>query len=404
VSDPATPLIRTPLTALHEAAGAKLAPFAGWSMPLQFTGVLAEHQAVRDAVGVFDVSHLGTVWVTGPAATATIDRSFTADARALTDGTSRYALCTAEDGGILDDLLLYRLAAERWLVVPNAANTATVVARLRAVASEVAAEARPEVVEAAAADEPEPAGLAVGTALVDDASTAWAIVAVQGPRSHVTVREALDLDPTSLPYLGVGELPIGPGGPPRAVGHRVVVCRTGYTGEIGTELLVPAEFAAAVWESLTAAGATPCGLGARDTLRLEMGYPLHGSDLGPDVLPAEARSSWAVQLEDAAGEPRRFPGAVALAAAKATPPARRMLGLRSDGRRPLRAGCDVVRDGELVGRTTSGGFAPTLGVGIALASLDRDVELGDRVAVSIRGSEVEVEVVRPPFVDRDPRD
>jgi aminomethyltransferase len=398
--DPRTDAGRTPLLDRHLAAGAKLAPFAGWRMPLSYEGVLAEHRAVRSGVGVFDVSHLGTVWITGPAATRAIDRAFTADAFAIPDGGSRYALCTDEDGGILDDLIVYRLGDERWLAVPNAANTAVVVARLRATAAEVADEAAPQVAVAAAAADPEPAELAVGTALVDDASTAWAIVAVQGPRALDLLDEALGVDAVAVPWGGVAEVELGdevarPG--------RVLLCRTGYTGELGAELVVPAELAGGVWDALIAAGATPCGLGARDTLRLEMGYPLHGSDLGPDVTPAEARLSWAVQLTDQVGAPRRFPGAVAIAAAAATGPARRSWGLRAAGRRPLRAGSEVRRDGEVVGTTTSGGFSPTLEVGIGLALLEGSVTPGDTVEVDVRGTSVTAEVVRPPFVERDPK-
>lgn len=394
-------LLRTPLTALHEGAGAKLAPFAGWSMPLSFAGVVTEHTAVREDVGVFDVSHLGTVWVTGPAATATIDRSFTADAARLADGSSRYALCTAEDGGIVDDLIVYRFAATRWLVIPNAGNTAAVVDRLRSAAADVRAEATPAIVAAAAQDEPDPAGLATGFAAVDDASSAWAVLAVQGPRSPEVVHAALDLDLDALAWGAVAELAPGPGATAALVGHPLVVCRTGYTGERGVELVVPAEHAVATWTALLAAGAAPCGLGARDTLRLEMGYPLHGADLGPDVRPAEARLSWAVQAETVDGQPRRFPGAEAIAAAG--PPATRLLGLRGTGRRPLRAGCEVRAADRTVGRTTSGGFSPTLGVGIALAALDREIEPGATLTVDLRGAGVGVEVVRPPFVDADPR-
>jgi aminomethyltransferase len=394
------PLLRTPLTGRHEAAGVKLAPFAGWSMPLSFSGVVAEHEAVRTGVGVFDVSHLGTVWITGPAATAAIDRAFTADAHAIADGSSRYALCTDEDGGIVDDLILYRLGAERWMTVPNAANTAAVVARLRDAAAEVAAEAAPQVAAAAAGPDPDPADLAVGTALVDDASRGWAVLAVQGPRSLATIRDVLGVDASTVPWGGVVDADLGEQAPVRG---SFVLCRTGYTGEVGAELVVPAELAGPVWDALVGGGATPCGLGARDTLRLEMGYPLHGSDLSTDVTPAQARLSWAVQLTDAAGEPRRFPGAVAIAAAAASGPDRRLWGLKSAGRRPLRAGCEVRHGGEVVGTTTSGGFSPTLGVGIALASLNTSVQPGDTVSVDLRGSATEVEVVRPPFVDRDPK-
>jgi aminomethyltransferase len=396
----ASGLIRTPLTARHEAAGAKLAPFAGWLMPLSFAGVVAEHTAVRERVGVFDVSHLGTVWITGPAATTVVDRAFTADAHAIAPGGSRYALCTAEDGGILDDLIVYRLSERRWLTVPNAANTATVVTRLLEASAEVAEEAEPQVAAAAAAADPSPEDLAVATAVVDDASTGWAILAVQGPRSLDTLRDTLGVDAAAIGWGGVAEVQLGADLP---VQGRVVVCRTGYTGEVGAELLVPAELAVGVWDALMTAGVEPCGLGARDTLRLEMGYPLHGADLRPDVLPAEARMSWAVQLTDSDGEPRRFPGAVAITAAAATGPARRLWGVRTDGRRPLRAGCEVRRGDDVVGTTTSGGFSPTLGVGIGLAFLDAAVKPGDTVTVDLRGTAVDGEVVRPPFVDRDPK-
>ncbi len=184
---PVGDLRHTPLTRRHLAGGAKLAPFAGWAMPLSFEGVLAEHAAVREDVGVFDVSHLGTVWITGPAATAAVDRAFTADAAAIVDGASRYALCTDEDGGIIDDLIVYRLSASRWLTVPNAANTAAVVERLRRVAADLVEEARPAVAVAASSADPDPVDLAVGTVAVDDASTAWAVLAVQGPRSLETI-------------------------------------------------------------------------------------------------------------------------------------------------------------------------------------------------------------------------
>jgi aminomethyltransferase len=399
-TDDAPPLRRSPLAARHEAAGAKLAPFAGWSMPLTYAGVAAEHAAVREGVGVFDVSHLGTVWVTGPAAATVVDRSFTADAHAIPVGGSRYALCTAEDGGILDDLIVYRLSERRFVVVPNAANTATVVARLRQQVAAVGEEGRPAVATAAAATDPAPADLAIATAVVDDASLGWAVLAVQGPDALTTLERALGVDAATQAWGSIAEVTLGPGAP---VAGRIVVCRTGYTGERGAELLIPAELSLPVWDALVTAGAEPCGLAARDTLRLEMGYPLHGADLSPEVLPGEARLSWAVQLTDAAGEPRRFPGAVALTAAKAAGPAHRLWGIRTDGRRPLRAGCEVRRGDAIVGATTSGGTSPTLGVGIALATLEAEVSPGDEVTVDLRGTAVPGVVVRPPFVDRDPK-
>lgn len=365
-----TQLRSTPLTTRHEAAGARMAPFAGWTMPIQFAGTVAEHEAVRSDVGVFDVSHLGTVFVTGGDAQQAIAASFTNDPAALADGGSQYTLCCDERGGIVDDLIVYRLAADRWMTVPNAANTAAVVERLRQQAP----------------------GRDVH---VVDQSSDWAVLAVQGPRSLAVLGRALaslghPFDPMSVPYLGVATVPVAEA--------EVLLCRTGYTGEVGAELVVPAGSAPAVWDALLAAGAQPCGLGARDTLRLEMGYPLHGNDLSTSVLPGEARLNWAVKLDR-----DDFVGRDALQAAKAAGPSRRLWGLRGTSRRPPRTGMRVVLDGRDVGTVTSGSYSPTAGTGIGLALLDAGVEPGAQVAVDVRGTEVAFEVVRPPFVDRDPK-
>jgi aminomethyltransferase len=361
-------LRRTALTVTHEASGARLAAFAGWAMPMQFAGTIVEHEAVRSGVGIFDVSHLGTVWVDGPGAQAAIAAAFTNDPSKLADGDSQYTLCCDERGGIVDDLIVYRLGEERWLTVPNAANASAVVEVLRA---------------------------AGGEAEVRDESADWAVLAVQGPASLAVVDRMLadlgDAPPAAeVPYLGTVEVATEHGA--------LLLCRTGYTGEVGAELVVPDATAAQLWDVALAAGAVPCGLGARDTLRLEMGYPLHGNDLSTDVSPYEARLGWAVKLDR--GE---FRGRGALTEAKRSGPARRLFGLRVDGRRPLRAGM-TVRDGAMpVGTVTSGGFSPTLGCGIGLAMLDDPVSPGDRVTIDVRGTDVEVEVVKPPFVDRDPR-
>jgi aminomethyltransferase len=361
---------RTPLADRHEAAGAKLADFAGWSMPIQFAGTLAEHQAVRDDVGIFDVSHLGTVWVEGAGARGAIARTFTNDPATLEPGASQYTLCCDERGGIVDDLIVYELAEDRWLAVPNAANTDEVVRRLRDAADD--------------------------TATVTDRSADWAVLAIQGPRSLEVVDAvggALGLrGPAAgeVAHLGVVAEAVDDG--------EVLRCRTGYTGEVGMELLVLAALAGRVWDAALAAGATPCGLGARDTLRLEMGYPLHGNDLSTDVSPYEARLGWAVKLDR-----DDFVGREALVAAKRAGPARRLLGLRVDGRRPPRPGMGV-RDGAMpVGTVTSGSFSPTLGCGIGLALLDDPIGPGDEVVLDVRGTDVPVEVVKPPFVDRDPK-
>jgi len=365
-----TDLRPTPLTDRHRAAGATFAAFAGWEMPLRYAGTVAEHEAVREDVGVFDVSHLGTVWVEGADARAVVAASFTNDPTPLADGASQYTLCCDQRGGIVDDLIVYRLREHLWLTVPNASNTAAVVDRLREQADGRAAR-------------------------VTDVTADHAILAVQGPRSLAALQAALaalggDLDPTDVPYLGIVEA--------AAAGGRVLVCRTGYTGEVGAELVVPAGVAGAVWDALLAAGATPCGLGARDTLRLEMGYPLHGNDLSTDVLPGEARLGWAVKLDR-----DDFVGRDALVAAKQAGAARRLWGLRGSGRRPPRAGMRVLDGDREVGHVTSGSFSPTAGIGIGLALLDAAIKSGTTVGVDVRGTAVDFEVVRPPFVDRDPR-
>jgi aminomethyltransferase len=366
-------LRRTALTAHHEAAGAKLASFAGWAMPIQFGGTVAEHEAVRGGVGVFDVSHLGTVWVEGGDAQATIAATFTNDPAGIEVGGSQYTLCCDERGGIVDDLIVYRVADDRWLAVPNAANTAAV----------------GDALGEAAAD--------LGDVTIRDESADWAILAVQGPDSLELVDGVVRTLTTGeapaaadVPYLGAVEVGTDAG--------PLLLCRTGYTGEVGGELVVPNALAAEVWERAVVGGAVPCGLGARDTLRLEMGYPLHGNDLSTAVSPYEARLGWAVKLDR-----DDFRGREALAKAKKAGVARRLLGLRVDGRRPLRAGMQV-RDGAMpVGTVTSGSFSPTLGCGIGLALLDDPIAAGDQVTLDVRGTDVEVDVVKPPFVDRDPK-
>ena len=360
----------TALTARHEAAGAKMAPFAGWNMPLEFAGTVSEHEAVRRRVGVFDVSHLGTLFVTGPDATDVIAEAFTNDAGGLEVGASQYTLCCAEDGGILDDLIVYRLPVEDdtpvWMVVPNAANTSTVVARLR---------------ERGAGKD----------VTIEDESTTHAILAVQGPVALEVASVVLGQDLTTIPYLAVRRIEV-PGGASAAV------CRTGYTGEAGCEIVVTNDAAEPLWDALLEGGAVPVGLGARDTLRLEMGYPLHGNDIDPSTNPFEARLGWAVKLDH--GD---FVGRAALTDLKAAGSSRRLIGVRGSGRRPLRAGHDVLHDGAVVGSLTSGGFSPTLEVGIGLGYLDAHVPAGAEVAVDVRGREVPATVVAPPFVDRSPK-
>lgn len=376
-------LRRSVLAPRQQDAGAHFAAYAGWWLPQHYAGTLAEHEAVRSHAGVFDVSHLGTIRVHGPDALAVVGTAFTNDAAKLAVGTAHYSLCCDDRGGIVDDLLVYRVAPDELLVVPNAANTAAVLAAL--------VQAREGTIGG------------VDTVPLDDAEVVeetdrWAILAVQGPASlRMVDRLVLGIGDDD-DMLGAADVP-----PNGVLGLALddavaYLARTGYTGEVGVELLVPVEVADDVWGRLVDGGVTPCGLGARDTLRLEMGYPLHGADLSLDVDPYTARLGWAVVLDRGP-----FRGHDALAGIRATGVARRLWGLRSRGRRPLRVGLEVRRGDRRVGRVTSGGFSPTLGAGIGLALLDRGIDPGAHLEVDIRGRAVDVEVVRPPFVPRDPR-
>jgi aminomethyltransferase len=362
----------SPLHDRHVAAGAKLADFGGWSMPIEYAGggVLAEHEAVRTRVGLFDVSHLGTATVRGPGAAAFVDSCLTNDLSRIGPGQAQYTMCCLPDGdpragGVVDDLIVYLHGPDDVLLVPNAANAAEVVARLTDAA---------------------PAGVTV-----TDRHTEVAVLAVQGPRS-----------PQLLAFLGLpGELPYmsfvtGVGGG----SAEVTVCRTGYTGEHGYELLVAADRAGELWDVLVETGQDEdlrlCGLGARDTLRTEMGYPLHGHELSTEITPVQARAGWAVGWRKPA-----FWGRQALLAEKEAGPARLLWGLRATGRGIPRPGMAVLdADGARVGEVTSGTFSPSLRTGIALALLDTasGVGEGSELAVDVRGRPQPVQVVRPPFV------
>jgi aminomethyltransferase len=358
-------LKKSPLHERHAALGAKFAEFSGWEMPLEYRGVVAEHTAVRTAVGVFDVSHLGKATVKGPGAAAYVNSCLTNDLRKIAPGQAQYTMCCAEDGGVVDDLIAYLYADDDVFLIPNAANTAEVVRRLAAQA---------------------PDGVVV-TNTHDD----FAILAVQGPKSD-EVLQAIGL-PVGHDYMSfvVAEFS----------GTPVVVCRTGYTGERGYELVLPNEAAVALFDALLAAGeqygVLPAGLGARDTLRTEMGYPLHGQDISLEISPVQARSGWAVGWKK-----ETFWGDQALRAEKEAGPTRVLRGLLAVGRgipRPhmtVNSAADPA--GTTLGEVTSGTFSPTLKKGIALALLDTGVNEGDQVTVDIRGRQEAFEVVKPPFV------
>ncbi len=360
---PAEPLKTSPLHDRHLALGAKMADFGGWDMPIEYPGggVVAEHTAVRTAVGLFDVSHLGKASVQGPGAVDFVNACLTNDLRRIGPGQAQYTMCCDASGGVVDDLIAYVKADDDVFLIPNAANTAEVVRRL--------AEEAPE-------------GVAV-----ENLHQAYGILAVQGPRAD-EVLEALGL-PTDHDYMGFVEADWE--------GRPVIVCRTGYTGERGYELVPRWDDTPALWDALTEAmrplGGLPCGLGARDTLRTEMGYPLHGQDLSLDISPVQARAGWAVGWKKDA-----FWGRDALVTEKAAGPRRVAWGLLVTGRGIPRAHCSVLRGGEVVGEVTSGTFSPTLRQGIALALLGPEAGLGDEVVVDVRGREVTASVVKPPFV------
>jgi aminomethyltransferase len=352
-----------PLEDRHRALGASFAEFGGWLMPVSYAGTIAEHTATRDAVGLFDVSHLGKATVRGPGAAAFVNATLTNDLTRIAPGQAQYTLCCNERGGVIDDLIAYYVADDEIFLVPNAANTAAVVTALRDVA---------------------PAGVTI-----TDEHRSRAVLAVQGPRS-TEVLAGLGL-PTEMDYMAFADADYA--------GVPVRVCRSGYTGEHGYELLPAWDAAPVVFDALVAAveqlGGELAGLGARDTLRTEMGYALHGHELSPEISPLQARCGWAIGWKKDS-----FFGRDALLAEKAAGPARLLRGLRATGRGVLRADLAVLDGDRRVGVTTSGTFSPTLKAGIALALIDTDagIEDGARLAVDVRGRAVECEVVTPPFV------
>ncbi|MCL2541306.1 MAG: glycine cleavage system aminomethyltransferase GcvT [Nocardioidaceae bacterium] len=357
-------LLQSPLHDRHVALGARFAEFGGWSMPLQYAGVVPEHTAVRTGVGIFDVSHLGKVVVRGAGAAAYVNRTLSNDLGRIGPGRAQYTLCLEPaTGGIVDDIFSYVRSDEDVLLVPNASNNTEVHRRL-------AAEA-PDGVE------------------VVNEHRDHVILAVQGPRSDETL-DAAGL-PTGHDYLTFVEAAFE--------GQPVIVCRTGYTGERGYELIAPNAVAGPLWDAIMAAGAAydiaPCGLGARDTLRTEMGYPLHGQDISPSVTPNEARLGWAVGWKKDG-----FWGRDAVVAEKAAGARRKLIGLRSTGRAIPRPHMAVSLAPDVrVGEVTSGTFSPTLKQGIALALVSTSVPDDGELSVDVRGRQEAFSVQKPPFVD-----
>jgi aminomethyltransferase len=353
--------METPLAAEHRALGGRMVDFAGWDMPIRYGSVLDEHRACRTGAVVFDVSHMGSAWVRGPGAVAALQGLFTNDLGRIGPGRAQYTHLLDDDASVVDDLIVWWIGPEEILVIPNAANTAPALAAVRA----------------AAAGAP-------GGADVDEVTERRALLAVQGPEARRRLA-ALAPEAAAVAHFGAASTSL-PGGASGFVGG------TGYTGEDGVELFVPVEAAVDVWRALVDAGVVPAGLGARDTLRLEMGYPLHGHELGPGITPLQAGLGWVVGWDKPT-----FAGR-GLLAEKERGPSRRLAGIVLSDRQVPRAGCPVVVDGSPAGEVTSGNVSPMLERGIALAFLPPGTKPGTPVAVDIRGRQAGGDVVKPPFV------
>jgi aminomethyltransferase len=347
-----------------------LIPFAGWEMPVQYTGILDEHRAVRARAGLFDLSHMGELWVTGPGAGSGLAQALVSEPSALRVGRAHYSMICAPDGGVIDDLIVYRVAEEQFLVVANASNAEVVAA---------------ELVER----------LAGHDARLEDASERTALVAVQGPRSRDILAPVTDVALEELRYYSIARGTVA--------GRAAHVARTGYTGEDGFELFVAADDAASVWEAITtagnAAGLVPCGLGARDTLRLEAGMPLYGNELDRETTPYEAGLGRVVKLD----KPDGFVGREALERASRQDPRKQLVGLTVEGTGIARHGYPVFTDdgADATGIVTSGTLSPTLERAIAMAYVPPAASApGTMVEVGIRASRVPAEVVPLPFYHR----
>ena len=381
---PSTPR-RTPLAQVHEELGAAMTDFAGWQMPLRYRSEIAEHNAVRTAAGLFDLSHMGELLVTGRDAAAALDYALVGEISAVRPGRAKYTMISDADGGVIDDLIVYRLADEDFLVVANAANAATVVA---------------ELTERAA-------GMA---AVVEDQTEDYALIAIQGPASAGILATLTDTDLPDLKYYASYRATVA--------GRDVLLARTGYTGEDGFEIFAAPDDAPALWAALTEAGQhaglTPAGLAARDSLRLEAGMPLYGNELSRQTTPYDAGLGRVVKLDKGSD----FVGRQALAAIADKVPPRQLAGLIGQTRRVPRHGYTVLWEGKPSGTVTSGAHSPTLGKPIAMAYLDSDAARAaaevrqdgiqidgadSRLAIDIRGSAEPAALVKLPFYRRQER-
>jgi len=354
----------SPLNDKHLALNAKMGDFGGWMMPIEYpgAGVLAEHAAVRERVGLFDVSHLGKASVVGQGALDFLNECLTNDLNKIDNGSAQYTLLCTPDGGVVDDLIAYRNSADDFFLVPNASNTTDVVKVLQ---------------------EKAPAGIEV-----KNLHNEFAVLAIQGPLAPQVLAQLGIM--TDIDYMAFTHVLIS--------GADVIVCRTGYTGELGYELLPKVEDASRVWDAITDViaplGGLVCGLGARDTLRTEMGYPLHGHELSLQISPVEASATWAVGWKK-----ESFIGSEILKGQKEGGASRKSFAIKSLDRGIPRAGMSVKNSkGEIVGEITSGTFSPSLKIGIGLALLNSDVEIGQTLVIDVRGRDSQCEVVKLPFV------
>jgi aminomethyltransferase len=351
----------TRLLDAHRRLGAKLTAFGGWDMPLHYQGNRAEHTAVRTACGLFDVSHLGKLLLSGPAAAGSLQAAVTCDVDNLEPGMASYALVLNDDAGCIDDVFVYRLSEDRWLVVPNASNVDAVAEALRD-----------------------------GGGRPEDEWDRWSILALQGPAAFDVFRKV-------FPASTATELRLH-----RWTGMEMFgdedgfVARTGYTGERGFEIYAPTAVAERTWEALLENGAVPAGLAARDTLRLEMGYALYGHELSLQIDPLQAGLGWAIAWD------APFRGRDALLKIKEQGPERKLFGIKLTDKGVPRQGYPVIWNEQVVGEVASGNFSPTLGTGIALAFAPAGSvpQPGDEVAVEARGRHMRGDIVKPPFIPR----
>ena len=358
-------LRHSPLDAAHRSLGARFAPFGGWDMPLQYSGVLEEHRACRANAVVFDVSHLGTLRCTGGGVVDALQWALTNDLHRIAPGRAQYTHLLDElDAHVIDDLIVWWLTEQELLVMPNASNTGPLVAALRDACRRFGA---------------------TGDA-VQDVTDGRAVLAVQGPQARAL------LAPIAPAAAEVARFHVQPFS---WRGADCLVAGTGYTGEDGVEIQVPADRARELWDTLLETGIVPAGLGARDTLRLEAGLPLHGHELGQGITPLQAGLSWVVRFDK--GD---FRGRAPLEAERDRGVERFLRGMTTEGRQPPREGAIVLRDGVTVGTVTSGNFSPVLGHGIALGFLDPKIVPGNDVEIEIRGRSLAATVVETPFVRR----